>query len=137
MAVPGARRQEAPGGRRREQHPWGQRPPGPCGRSGHARQGCPLLSRHRQWASGPASEAALGRAPPLPDPRGGRRPVLPQGGPFAFRLVESFSILRTQELRGLICVSLLVLYLFISSRVFHKQKFLILMKCDLLMFLLI
>lgn len=79
----------------------------------------------------------MGPSPPGPDPRGGRQPVLPQGGPFAYCLVEGLSILCTQELRGLICVSLLVLYLFISSRVFHEQKFLILMKCDLLMFLLI
>ena len=67
VAVPGAWRQEAPAGRRRgEQHPRGQKPPGPCGGSGHAQRGCPLSSRHRQWASGPASEAALGWAPPLP-----------------------------------------------------------------------
>ena len=75
------------------------------------------------------------RAPQLP------AHTLEAGGSLIFLWVAYFhifqlslSILCTKELWGLICLSLLVLYLFISSRVFHEQKFLILMKCDLLMF---
>lgn len=136
MAAPGAQWQEAPASRcRGEQRPRGQRPPRPCGRSGPARGG--IGGGHR----GPVSEAALGQASaqkcpsaPGPHPRGRRQPDLPLGGLFAYFSVESLSIVCTKELWGLICLSLLVLYLFISSRVFHKQKFLILMKCDLLMF---
>ena len=75
------------------------------------------------------------RAPQLP------AHPLEAGGSLIFLWVAylhifqlSLSILCTKELWGLICLSLLVLYLFISSRVFHEQKFLILMKCHLLMF---
>lgn len=112
--------------------------PRPVGGLGPARRGCPLLSGHRQRPSGPASEAALGRAPPLRAQKlsGGRQPVPPQGGLFACCSAESPSIRCTQELRGLICFSIGALSLHFLKGL-PQAEVSDLMKCDLLMFLLI
>lgn len=108
---------------------WGL---GPCPR------GCPLLSGHRQRPSGPASEAALGRAPPLRAQKlgGGRQPAPPQGGLSACCSAESLSIRCTQELRGLICFSIGALSLHFLKGL-PRAEVSDLMKCDLLTFLLI
>lgn len=112
--------------------------PHPVGGLGPARRVCPLLSGHKQRPSGPASEAALGRAPPLRAQKlsGGRQPVPPQGGLFACCSAESPSIRCTQELRGLICFSIGALSLHFLKGL-PQAEVSDLMKCDLLMFLLI
>lgn len=127
VEVPDGRPQRwAAGGTCREQRPWGQRPPPPCGGLGPARRGCPLLSGHRQRPSGPASEAALGRAPPLRAQKlgGGGSLLLPRAACLHVAQLRVFPYAAHKSF-GVSSVSLLVLYLFISSRVFHEQKFLI------------